>query len=211
LQDSLQAEGKVAPWLEKHELGKLPRLWQKLQIEAGWENALESVLRERTGALEVSNLDWAKAFFSDAPPAKLSLFSLSGTAASTEGAASGLKPLLSLLQLNDPGLRALMQDWLHNVYVADDSTAAMADRSRLPAGGCFVTKQGHLISKLSVRFYATDSEQDGMLARRRGASALGAGRCSAHAGHAEAGRTHPPGRIAHRFAACAANGSVAPE
>jgi len=173
LQDSLQAEGKVAPWLEKHELGKLPRLWQKLQIEAGWENALESVLRERTGALEVSNLDWAKAFFSDAPPAKLSLFSLSGTAASTEGAASGLKPLLSLLQLNDPGLRALMQDWLHNVYVADDSTAAMADRSRLPAGGCFVTKQGHLISKLSVRFYATDSEQDGMLARQQEIDNLG--------------------------------------
>ncbi|MEK0429167.1 MAG: chromosome segregation protein [Pseudomonadota bacterium] len=167
LQDSLQAEGKVAPWLEKHELGKLPRLWQKLQIEAGWENALESVLRERTGALEVSNLDWAKAFFSDAPPAKLSLFSLSGTAAGTDGTASGLKPLLSLLQLNDPGLRALMQDWLHNVFVVDDSNSAMADRSRLPTGGCFVTKQGHLISKLSVRFYATDSEQDGMLARQQ--------------------------------------------
>lgn len=167
LQDSLQTEGKVAPWLAKHELGKLPRLWQKLNIEAGWETALESVLRERTGALEVSNLDWAKAFFSDAPPAKLSLFSLSGTAAGSDDAASGLKPLLSLLSLNDPGLRALMQDWLHNVYIAEDATAAMADRSRLPAGGCFVTKQGHLISKLSVRFYATDSEQDGMLARQQ--------------------------------------------
>lgn len=173
LQDSLQAEGKVAPWLEKHELGKLPRLWQKLQIEAGWENALESVLRERTAALEVSNLDWAKAFFSDAPPAKLSLFSLSGTAAGTESTASGLKPLLSLMQLNDPGLRALMQDWLHNVFVAVDSSSAMADRSRLPAGGCFVTQQGHLISKLSVRFYATDSEQDGMLARQQEIDNLG--------------------------------------
>ncbi len=167
LQDNLQTEGKVAPWLEKHELGKLPRLWQKLNIEAGWETALESVLRERTGALEVSNLDWAKAFFSDAPPAKLSLFSLSGTAAGSAEVSSGLKPLLSLLQLNDPGLRALMQDWLHNIYIAEDASAAMADRSRLPSGGCFVTKQGHLISKLSVRFYAADSEQDGMLARQQ--------------------------------------------
>ena len=70
LQDKLQTEGKVAPWLQKHELGKLPRLWQKLNIESGWETALESVLRERTGALEVSNLDWAKAFFTDSPPAK---------------------------------------------------------------------------------------------------------------------------------------------
>ncbi len=166
LQDNLQTEGKVAPWLEKHELGSLPRLWQKLAIETGWETALESVLRERTGALEVSNLEWAKAFFSDAPPAKLSLFSLSGTASGDQGAAAGLTPLLSLLSLNDPGLRALMQDWLHHVYIAEDASVAMADRARLPTGACFVTKQGHLISKLSVRFYAADSEQDGMLARQ---------------------------------------------
>ncbi len=39
-------------------------------VEAGWETALEAVLRERTGALEMSNLDWAKAFFNDAPPAQ---------------------------------------------------------------------------------------------------------------------------------------------
>ena len=173
LQESVQTEGKVAPWLSKHELGGLPRLWQKLHIEAGWETALESVLRERTGALEVSNLDWAKAFFSDAPPAKLSLFSITGTSGSGEPAPAGLKPLLSLMQLNDPGLRALMQDWLHNVFVADDAAVAFADRSKLPAGACLVTRQGHLVGKLSVRFYAADSEQDGMLARQQEIDNLG--------------------------------------
>ena len=167
LQENVQTEGKVAPWLEKHELGKLPRLWQKLSIESGWENALESVLRERTGALEVSNLDWAKAFFSDAPPAKLSLFSLGGTATADESTPAGLKPLLSLMQMNDPGLRALMQDWLHHVFVAEDAATALAERSKLPAGACLVTRQGHLISRLAVRFYAADSEQDGMLARQQ--------------------------------------------
>ena len=167
LQDSVQTEGKVAPWLQKHELGTLPRLWQKLAIEPGWENALESVLRERTGALEVSNLDWSKAFFSDAPPAKLSLFSLSGTATNAEPAPAGFKPLLEMMQLNDPGLRALMQDWLHNVFIADDAAAALANRSRLPAGAMLVTREGHLVSKLAVRFYASDSEQDGMLARQQ--------------------------------------------
>lgn len=167
LQDKLQTEGKVAPWLQKHELGKLPRLWQKLNIESGWETALESVLRERTGALEVSNLDWAKAFFTDSPPAKLSLFSLSGTAQSLDAPPAGLTPLITLLQMDDPGLRALMQDWLHGVYVAQDASTALADRTKLPAGTCFVTRQGHVVSKLSVRFYAADSEQDGMLARQQ--------------------------------------------
>ncbi len=168
LQENVQTQGKVQPWLKKHELGELPRLWQKLHIDAGWETALESVLRERTSALEMSNLDWAKAFFNDAPPAKLALFSANATApAASTDAPAGLKPLLGLLQLNDPGLRALMQDWLHNVFIADDTAAAFVDRAKLPAGGYFVTQQGHVISKSSVRFYASDSEQDGMLARQQ--------------------------------------------
>ncbi len=168
LQESVQTQGKVQPWLQKHELGELPRLWQKLHIDAGWETALESVLRERTSALEVSNLDWAKAFFNDAPPAKLALYSANAAAGAAGGETpAGLKPMLNLLQLNDPGLRALMQDWLHHVFVVDDAAAAMLDRARLPDGGCFVTKQGHLIGRNSVRFYASDSEQDGMLGRQQ--------------------------------------------
>jgi chromosome segregation protein len=95
------------------------------------------------------------------------LFSTTGSAGNNEVAPAGLKPLISLLQLNEPGLRALMQDWLHNVFVAEDAAAAFADRSKLPAGACLVTRQGHLIGKLSVRFYASDSEQDGVLARQQ--------------------------------------------
>jgi chromosome segregation protein len=167
LQESVQTQGKVQPWLEKHELANLPRLWQKLHIDAGWETSLESVLRERMSALEVSNLDWAKAFFNDAPPAKLALFAPNPTAAPVEPAPNGLKPFINLLQLNDPGLRALMQDWLHNVFIADDTASAFVDRSKLPAGAFFVTKQGHVVSQSSVRFYASDSEQDGMLARQQ--------------------------------------------
>ncbi|KIF83874.1 chromosome segregation protein SMC [Noviherbaspirillum autotrophicum] len=168
LQENVQTQGKVQPWLKKHELSELPRLWQKLHIDQGWETALESVLRERTSALEVSNLDWAKAFFNDTPPAKLALFTPNamGGAVYADGP-SGLKPFLNLLHLNEPGLRVLLQDWLHNVFVADDVNSAFVDRAKLPPGGCFVTRQGHLIEKSSVRFYASDSEQDGMLARQQ--------------------------------------------
>ncbi len=164
LQISVQSEGKVQPWLARHELTGLPRLWQKLHIRDGWETAIEAVLRERTQALEVSNLDWAKAFFADAPPAKLAFYSPQTTAqAAVEQA--GLTSLMSLLSLNDNNLRAVLQDWLQHVYIAEDAATALMERSKLPAGGCFVTRQGHLISASSVRFYAADAEQDGMLAR----------------------------------------------
>jgi chromosome segregation protein len=168
LQENVQTQGKVQPWLSKHELGELPRLWQKLHIDQGWETALESILRERTSALEVSNLDWAKAFFNDAPPAKLALFTPNNAGARADmQAPAGLKSFLNLLQLNDPGLRALLQDWLHNVFVANDTAAAFGERNSLPVGACFVTREGHQIGRSSVRFYASDSEQDGMLARQQ--------------------------------------------
>ncbi|MYM22532.1 chromosome segregation protein SMC [Duganella sp. FT135W] len=167
LQERVQTQGKVTPWLQKHELESLPRLWQKLNIETGWEPALESLLRERTSALQMSNIEWAKAFFSDAPPAKLALYAPSTAVPPAPVEAPGLKPFLNLLKINDPGLRGLLQDWLHNVYTAEDTAEAFADRSKLPAGGVIVTRQGHVVTQNSVRFYAADSEQDGMLGRQQ--------------------------------------------
>jgi chromosome segregation protein len=166
MQERVQTQGKVTPWLQKHELDTLPRLWQKLNIEDGWETALESVLRERTSALQMSNIEWAKAFFSDAPPAKLALYAPSTAVPPTPVEVAGLKPFLNLLKLNDPGLRGLLQDWLHNVYVAEDTAEAFAERAKLPPGAFFVTRQGHAVTQGSVRFYAADSEQDGMLGRQ---------------------------------------------
>ncbi len=165
LQENVQTKGKVQPWLKKHELDTLPRLWQKLHIEPGWESALEALLRERTAALEVSNLDWLRGFFNDAPPAKLAFYALPTPCAPE--LPNGLKPFLSLLQINDGGLRALLQDWLHQVYVAEDAVLALQNRDSLPVGASFVTRQGHVISRSSVRYYASDSEQDGMLARQQ--------------------------------------------
>jgi chromosome segregation protein len=173
LQERVQTEGKVQPWLQRHELDTLPRMWQKLQIEAGWEAALESVLRERTAALQVSTLDWVRAFFNDAPPGKLTLFApLAGPGAggASHAAASecaGMPAFIDLLKLNDPGIRAVLQDWLHNVFVAHDALDALRERQKLPPGACFVTREGHVITPSCVRFYAADAEQDGMLARQQ--------------------------------------------
>jgi chromosome segregation protein len=172
LQERVQTQGKVQPWLQKHELESLPRLWQKLHVEQGWESALESVLRERTAALEMSNIEWAKAFFSDAPPAKLALYApMLANAAGAE--VPGLVPFASLVKINEAGLRGVLHDWLHGVYIAEDAAAAFSARASLPAGGSFVTRQGHVVTASSVRFYAADAEQDGVLGRQQEIDNLG--------------------------------------
>ena len=172
LQESVQTLDKLQPWLEKHELARLPRLWQRLHIEPGWETALESVLRERIAALEISQLDWTKAFFGLAPPAKLAFFAGQPSAAPAASAPAGLVSLLSLVELRDPALRALLSDWIGHIYVAESAAVALAQRAMLPAGSLFVLKSGHLIGRNAVQFYASDSEQAGMLARQQDIESL---------------------------------------
>jgi chromosome segregation protein len=166
LQEDVQKKGTLEPWLAKHELTSLARLWQKLHVEPGWETALEAVLNERMTGLEVRNLDWVRAFASDAPPARLAFYQLP-SAAPVASAPAGLNPLVSVLRISDPELRTLLQGWLGNVYIAKDVTEALAARSSLPAGAMLVVQGGHLIDASSVRFYAPDSEQAGLLARQQ--------------------------------------------
>ena len=74
LQEKVQTDGKLKPWLARHGLDGLQGLWSRIHIEPGWETALEAALRERMNALEVGRLDMVRAFAADAPPAKLAFY-----------------------------------------------------------------------------------------------------------------------------------------
>jgi chromosome segregation protein len=167
LQEKVKTDGKLKPWLTKHGLDGLQGLWSRIHIEPGWENALESALRERLSALEVSRLDMVRAFASDAPPAKLSFFSppAAGMASNRAGLPAGCKPLADLLRLNDAGLSAVLGAWLQGCYTAPTLEDAMAWRDQLHAGEVLFVQSGHAITLHSVSFYAPDSEQAGLLAR----------------------------------------------
>ena len=166
LQEDVQKKGALEPWLAKHELTSLSRLWQKLHIEAGWETALEAVLNERMTSLEVRNLDWTRAFAQDKPPARVAFYQLPVPAAAP-ATAGGLTSLISLMRISDPELRTLLNGWLGQIYIAADLAEALAKRTSLPVGASLVLQSGHLVDAQSVRFYAPDSEQSGLLARQQ--------------------------------------------
>lgn len=164
LQEKVQTEGKLKPWLAKHGLDGLQGLWTKIHIETGWETALESALRERLNALEVGRVETVRAFAADAPPAKLAFYTAQGVHA--PGGEHTLLPRLSdLLRLGDAGLKALLNDWLEGVYTAQSIDEALAARDKLTHGEVITTREGHQVSQFAVAFYAPDSEQAGMLAR----------------------------------------------
>ena len=132
LQDKVQTEGKLKPWLARHGLEGLQGLWTRVHIEPGWETALESALRERLNALSVGRLEMVRAFAGDAPPAKLAFYSTPPAAiASTHRT---LPRLTDLLRLQDAGLQALLGDWLEGVYTAASMDEALAARAQLTHG-----------------------------------------------------------------------------
>ena len=164
LQEKVQAQAKVGPWLEQKGLNKKQRLWQDLQVEKGWETALEAVLRERVTALQASDLNEAVRLAQDAPPSRLAFYSGQGVTAA-EANAAGLTSLMSRVQVKDSAIKAVVQEWLGNVYIADSLDDAMRRREQLPQGGVLLVKEGHIVSRVSLQLYAEDSEQAGLLAR----------------------------------------------
>ncbi|MBL8317941.1 MAG: chromosome segregation protein SMC [Burkholderiaceae bacterium] len=163
LQEKIQTEGKLKPWLAKHGLDSLPGLWTRVHIEPGWEAALESALRERINALQVGRIESVQAFAADAPPARLAFFTVPQAAAPDTHRT--LPRLTDLLRLGDAGLQALLSDWLEGVYTASSLDEALAHRGKLTHGEVIMTREGHAVSAYAVAFHAPDSEHDGMLAR----------------------------------------------
>ena len=76
LQEKVQRGGRLPPWLARHGLDGLAALWTRLQVEPGWESALEAALRERLQALEIGRVETVRAFEADPPPARLVFCSL---------------------------------------------------------------------------------------------------------------------------------------
>ena len=171
LQEKVQTEGKLKPWLARHGLEGLAGLWTRLHIETGWENALEAALRERMGALEVGRLETVRAFATDAPPARLAFYS--PPAAAIANTHETLPRLTDLLRLDDAGLKALLNDWLEGVYTAGSMDEALAGRGKLSHGEVIMTREGHAVSQFAVSFYAPDSEAAGLLARAQEIENLG--------------------------------------
>jgi len=159
LQESLKADEKLGVWLKQRGLDSAQRLWEKLRVASGWEAAVEAVLRERLQAIPANA---QPAWFTDAPPARLTVWSGQGT-----GPSPVPELLASKIDSDDAATHAALADWLGGVYWANDVDAAQSRRGSLQAGECVVTPQGHVFTRHSVTFHGPHTAVEGILARGR--------------------------------------------
>jgi len=175
LQNKVQVQGQLGDWLKRHRLDGLKPLWQRLRVEAGWELALEAVLRERLAALPADDGRVALAALSDKVPGAFAFLLADSPALANDACPTpeGLQPLASLVGA-DSDLAGVLAGWLARVFVAEELGAWLDRRAELPAGALLVSRDGRLLSRHALVHYAPDSRTHGVIERQREIDHLGA-------------------------------------
>jgi chromosome segregation protein len=140
-------------WLAEQALDQPPRLAQQLQVVAGWELAVETVLAQDLAALCVAQLP----DITNLAPTSLSLLALNS------------EPLV----LNPQSLAAKViapaaaQVWLQSVYAVEDLTQAFALQHQLAAHESCISRDGIWLGRNWLRMRRSSDEQAGILQRQQ--------------------------------------------
>jgi chromosome segregation protein len=168
IQATAEDNAPLREWLQRHHLEDLPRLWQKLRIEPGWETAVESALRERLHALELTDAARLTHVLGDQPPTRASIFE-HGVRGELP-AAVGL-PLSAKVHATDAAIAGALADWLAG-FLAVEGTPEPRMREALLPGTILVNRDGHQFTRHTVSFHAPDQADAGLLARQAEIEAL---------------------------------------
>jgi chromosome segregation protein len=182
IQDRIARSENMQGWLESHGLTAARHLWQDIEIEAGWEDALEAALRERLNGIGLASSAAGRAVAGRSAARQNDGTSRAALrrprvpqgwarAAGRLRALQGCGRCRCAQRLARPGLRGegiATRDWRVR------TTACWA---------LLVSGDGHMFTRHSVSFHAPDSELHGVLSRQREIELL-TGRLTERAGAA---------------------------
>jgi len=156
LQKRVAQSGEIGEWLKSRGLDQAKPLWQHLQVDAGWETAVEAVLRERLSAL-VADADTAQAALASPPPSILALALPGNSANPTTG-----DSLRSKVRCDDARWAAVLDEWLSGILAAESLETVQP-----AAGQVYVNKDGHQRSGHGLILYVPDAKTHGVIERQR--------------------------------------------
>ncbi|MEO8847075.1 MAG: chromosome segregation protein SMC [Casimicrobiaceae bacterium] len=166
LQAKIGHGGDTERWRLDHGLAAARQLWQAIDVDAAWENALEAVLRERLEGVEVGDLAEIATWLAepDATPPRIALFDAANATTTTD---AGADALWVKLRVKDAHVARFVADGVAGVRCRQNLAEALAARATLAVGESLVTPEGHLVSATGVVLFAPDSEIHGVIARQR--------------------------------------------
>lgn len=155
-----QQDTSVVTWLKHNQIVDDIRLAHALQVESGWEWAVETVLGHALQAVCVPALEPITAFLDSLTRGQVSFFVTEARQPSTD---TLMAPLLHSKIHSAWNVESL----LSGVYVADDLAQALALRERLAAHESVVTPQGIWVGRHWLRVMQAQDENASVLQRQQ--------------------------------------------
>lgn len=151
-----EAEG-VQNWLASQQMREAPRLAQQLQVQPGWERAVETVLADRLQAVCVESLDTlARAAVERLKDGSLTLIK------AQQGAAAQAESLAAKAS-SDYDLRP----WLGSVLTIDSLEAALSRLHELTPEQSFITIDGVWVGPGWIRVKSGEASAEGLLSMQQ--------------------------------------------
>ena len=174
-----QHSEQVSGWLAAQGIQDAPRLAQEIQVEAGWEYAVETALGFYLEAVCVDGLDNVEDMLGSLEHGSIALFDT--RAVSAAGSSSDKGVLLSSKLTSSGSAGAL----LDGVYAVDTLAQALAMRAALAVHESIVTREGIWVGHNWLRVARDTDEKAGVLEREREINEL-TEQVAAQAGNVEA-------------------------
>lgn len=152
----------VNAWLQTRGLDSLPRLAEKLQVETGWERAVETVLGFYLEAVCVEELDSAAGGLQNLEQGAVALFEQCAEQGAVPATGVADHNLAAKVHSSLP-----VQELLTGVQTADSLAQAQAMRGKLGAGQSVITRDGIWLGPHWLRVNREEDERAGVLAREQ--------------------------------------------
>jgi chromosome segregation protein len=157
LQEAALEDQAVDGWLESQGLSDAPRLTKIIEVESGWEAAVEVALGHWLQSVLVGENSGFGDGLAALEQASIDLL---------EDQRGNVKPLKGSLAEKVKGPDAVV-NWLNEVGIRDTLEKALADRSSLKGTASVITPAGEWIGNGWVRIARGQAEHDSMLAREK--------------------------------------------
>ncbi|HVF18222.1 MAG TPA: chromosome segregation protein SMC [Steroidobacteraceae bacterium] len=152
------AQGKVTEWLNANTLSERPRLAQQLNVESGWERAVETVLGSYLEAVSVEAIDSIATGLDSLQVGTVSFFSSGGSTPQNVDSAR------LLAKVQGP---AAIGAWLSGIIAVDGIAEALAKRPTLLNGESVITRDGIWIGRDWLRVSRDKDVHAGVIGREK--------------------------------------------
>ena len=158
-QAALGTDGESGRWLQSQQLHNNKRLADQLQVESGWEQAVETVLAEQLQAVVVPSIDQYAERLLQLNQGQMTLVEATMNGESASGSLATKVSGASV-------------PWLNDVLFADDLASALAQRKQLQGNQSVITPDGIWLGPNWIRVKRSGDDQSGVLARKQELEAL---------------------------------------